>query len=257
MLAAVCCRLEAVCSVRAERSWLPMAISDEASDTDSTPLRTSPTTPRRRATICPSERSMWPNSSLRVVWMSRVRSPAAMASMAATASSSGRVMERTRNRVISTPSTTTTAAATRPNRLAFWRVAWAVWTAASRRVSCNFTKSLMASTSCCADGKNCRCVKSCKAARSPAAFTSGILRKCTNAAARACATLSKACFSTSRTRSDWTCFCNSEIRAESAPVRWASTFSACGSLTLIPASVRSSTTSVNPCQRVALVMPIS
>jgi len=42
MLAAVCSRLEAVCSVRADRSWLPVAISDEASDTASTPVRTSP-----------------------------------------------------------------------------------------------------------------------------------------------------------------------------------------------------------------------
>ena len=48
MLAAVCSRFEAVCSVRAERSWLPLAISTEAEDTASTPIRTSPTTPRSR-----------------------------------------------------------------------------------------------------------------------------------------------------------------------------------------------------------------
>jgi hypothetical protein len=40
--AAVCCRLDAVCSVRADKSWLPAAISDEAIVMESTELRISP-----------------------------------------------------------------------------------------------------------------------------------------------------------------------------------------------------------------------
>ena len=95
MLAAVSSRLEAVCSVRADRSWLPLAICTDADDTESTPERTSVTTPRSCVDMADNERSIWPNSSLRVERSSCVRSPAAMASMALTAWSSGRVMERT------------------------------------------------------------------------------------------------------------------------------------------------------------------
>ncbi|MDT4880884.1 hypothetical protein FQZ97_1166850 [compost metagenome] len=40
MLAAVSCRLDAVCSVRAERSWLPLAISTDAVVMLSVALRT-------------------------------------------------------------------------------------------------------------------------------------------------------------------------------------------------------------------------
>ena len=58
MLAAVSSRLEAVCSVRADRSWLPLAISTDADATESTPWRTSLTTPRSRADMADSERSM-------------------------------------------------------------------------------------------------------------------------------------------------------------------------------------------------------
>ena len=56
MLAAVSSRLEAVCSVRADRSWLPLAISTDADETESTPWRTSLTTPRSRADMDDSER---------------------------------------------------------------------------------------------------------------------------------------------------------------------------------------------------------
>ena len=114
MLAAVSSRLEAVCSVRADRSWLPLAISIDAEDTESTPERTSLTTPRSRCVMADSERSMWPNSSLRVECSSRVRSPAATASRVATASSSGTVMERTSFQASSSMITISTADAARP-----------------------------------------------------------------------------------------------------------------------------------------------
>ena len=95
MLAAVSSRLAAVCSVRADRSWLPVAIWLDAADTDSTPERTSPTTARRRAAMAESERSRWPSSSLRSSWMSAVRSPPAIWSARPTARSSGTVTLRT------------------------------------------------------------------------------------------------------------------------------------------------------------------
>ena len=114
MLAAVSSRFEAVCSVRADRSWLPLAIWIEADETESTPTRTSLTTPRKRVDMADRDLSMWPNSSLRVDCSSRVRSPAAMASMVSTASSNGTVMERTSFQASSSTTTTSTADTTRP-----------------------------------------------------------------------------------------------------------------------------------------------
>ncbi len=52
MLALVCCRLLACCSVRLDRSALPCAISRLAVDTDSTACRTSPSVPAMRPISC-------------------------------------------------------------------------------------------------------------------------------------------------------------------------------------------------------------
>ena len=141
MLAAVSSRLEAVCSVRADRSWLPLAISTDADDTESTPERTSVTTPRSCVDMADNERSIWPNSSLRVECSSCVRSPAAMASMALTAWSSGRVMERTSCHAMASPTASSRAAITRPMMAYCTRRLNASVRTCSRRCSSVRTKS--------------------------------------------------------------------------------------------------------------------
>ncbi len=141
MLAAVSSRLAAVCSVRADRSWLPVAIWLDAAETDSTPERTSPTTPRRRAPMADSERSRWPSSSRRSSCTSCVKSPPAIASASPTARSSGCVMEPTSRFASTRPKTTTTAAMPAPIHMARWRKAWASCLAASRWRSCSWTKA--------------------------------------------------------------------------------------------------------------------
>jgi hypothetical protein len=60
---AVSCRLDTVCSVRADRSWLPVAICAEAVDTDPTPWRTSVTSVRSLSTMADKTRVSWATSS--------------------------------------------------------------------------------------------------------------------------------------------------------------------------------------------------
>ena len=110
VLEAVCCRLEAVCSVRIDRSWLPLAISVDAVETDSTPLRTSDTRLRNLPVMPESERVNSPNSSRRSSCNCCVKSPVAIASATATARARGWVMERTSIRAKAMLSTNTTTA---------------------------------------------------------------------------------------------------------------------------------------------------
>jgi hypothetical protein len=52
---AVCCRFEAVCSVRTDRSWLPVAISEEAVEIESVAWRITAMVSRRRCVMVTSE----------------------------------------------------------------------------------------------------------------------------------------------------------------------------------------------------------
>ena len=77
--AEVSSRALACCSVRADRSLLPWAISALAVATPSAPRRTSPTMPANCCCMAPSVCSNWPGSSLPVASRAYVRSPCAMA----------------------------------------------------------------------------------------------------------------------------------------------------------------------------------
>ncbi len=94
MLAAVSCRLLAVCSVRELRSWLPVAISCDAVSMLSVALRTRLTVRVSEVFMSPSARSRSPNSSVRSVRTSRRRSPAATSRVTSTAWARGCVTER-------------------------------------------------------------------------------------------------------------------------------------------------------------------
>jgi hypothetical protein len=87
---AVSSRLAACDSVRADRSWLPAAISRVASRMWSTSLRASRTMERRFTLSCARARPMRASSSSPAVSMRSVRSPAAMRLAVASRRSSGR-----------------------------------------------------------------------------------------------------------------------------------------------------------------------
>jgi len=82
---AVCCRLEAVASVRWLRSWLPVAISLLAVEMLSALCRTSPTRLRRASVMRARARCTSPISSARSGWIWALRSPLAMRSARLTA----------------------------------------------------------------------------------------------------------------------------------------------------------------------------
>ncbi len=92
--AAVSSRLLACDSVRAERSWLPLAISPDATCTPSTSWRTSVTTACRLTLSWFSARARSPSSPDSCPWKRAERSPAAIWLAKFTASSTGRTIRR-------------------------------------------------------------------------------------------------------------------------------------------------------------------
>ncbi len=75
--AAICCRLPACASVRADRSWLPAAISCALTRRWSTSSRTSRTTARRLTASCARACCSWPTMPDAPVATGCARSPAA------------------------------------------------------------------------------------------------------------------------------------------------------------------------------------
>jgi hypothetical protein len=73
------CKLEAACSVRVDKSKLPDAISLDATETDCTPSRTSPTRARKRSFMPCMAVISEPISSFLPERMRCVRSPCARA----------------------------------------------------------------------------------------------------------------------------------------------------------------------------------
>ena len=106
---AVCCRLLAVCSVRAERSWLPVAISALAVWMPWLVSRTSVTSLRSASCITLSDWVRSASSSLPLTVICRFRSPAAMAWAMLRASSIGATMDCELARVVGTTISTTIA----------------------------------------------------------------------------------------------------------------------------------------------------
>ena len=104
--AAVCCRLLAVCSVRIDRSWLPVAISAEAVEMLSVLERTWPTSWCSAPCIWPSARSRSPISSRRVEFSVCDRSPPAISVAVFTPSCKGTVTERVMKYAINAPTAT-------------------------------------------------------------------------------------------------------------------------------------------------------
>ena len=106
---AVSCRLEAVASVRADRSSLPVAISRVATLIVSVPSRTWRTMRRNESCIALSSRSSTPISSLRSTTMSWLRSPLAMVCATAPARTIGARTECVMRHAMKMPSTTASA----------------------------------------------------------------------------------------------------------------------------------------------------
>ncbi|MNT19253.1 hypothetical protein D3C72_1545060 [compost metagenome] len=107
--AAVCSTELACSSVRAARSWFPATICAAALEIFSEPDCTCCTISSKRVFISIRACSSKPVSSFVRVVMLRVKSPSAMASANATASPSGRVMDRTMNQPIVLPISTLNA----------------------------------------------------------------------------------------------------------------------------------------------------
>ncbi len=112
---AACCRLPAVCSVRALRSWLPLATSVLATWICSVELRISRTMRVSESCILPSDAVSWADSSAPTTRQLPVRSPAAMRSAAFCAACTGPTMLRVsakpmviENSALTTPQTTLT-----------------------------------------------------------------------------------------------------------------------------------------------------
>lgn len=108
MDAAVCCRLLACSSVRWLRSALPLAICPDPVAMGSLLVRTCETIARSLSVMWVSDRSSRASSSRPLGEMETDRSPPATASARATASSSGRVMDRTSSTAIQTAPITVT-----------------------------------------------------------------------------------------------------------------------------------------------------
>ncbi len=118
MAAAVSCRLLEVCSVRTDRSWLPVAISALAMAMLSVLRRTCCTTPESASPMAPSDRSSSPNSSPPPRGTGEARSPAAMRAAAALASASGLWMPRISTTPPATiPASSSASATAAPSRM--------------------------------------------------------------------------------------------------------------------------------------------
>ncbi len=144
MAAAVCCRLLEVDSVRADRSWLPVAICALATAMLSVVWRTSCTMRASESRMPASERSSSPNSSPRCTSTAcSRRSPSATRAASALASASGRWMLRIRKYAPRTMAASIMAAAAAASFTVSMRVAaisaWRAWAVCScmRTNSCS------------------------------------------------------------------------------------------------------------------------
>ncbi|MNT39120.1 hypothetical protein D3C72_1753410 [compost metagenome] len=128
MEAAVSSSAEACCSVRADRSLLPDAISALAVATPSALCRTLPTMLARRDCMVANACNNWPVSSLPAATMGWVRSPSAMFSAACLPCCTGRTMERVTVKASSAPRATATSVPTPSSTwLALARVLVSAW----------------------------------------------------------------------------------------------------------------------------------
>ncbi len=254
MLAAVSSRLAAVCSVRADRSWLPVAIWLDAADTDSTPLRTSPTTARRRTAMRSSAFSRWPNSSLRSTLAWTVRSPLPMDSATCTACSSGWVIVWMILRMTSTSTKASTTTVTAPATARVCCSAWAWAMPASRWRSCSATKSFRLAAYFSAAGRYSWRAKSVRAEKDSDCRT---LSSCCMIAATLSASRTTAA---SPSRSASVCKpCSTALRASAIMVRPSfrrrlNRSSTWGSLVAMAAVAVSRLLRMAPCQRRAAEM---
>ncbi len=142
-----------------------------------------------------SARSMCPNSSLRVACSSRVRSPAAMASIKPPACCSGTVMERTSFQTRKRKNKINAAVATRPSTACCVRLISACASTAVPCFSSTPTNSSCAFRSFPTSGVSCSSAKFCVATASPAPLSSQVLAVASTTALRAASTLSRDAFS--------------------------------------------------------------
>ena len=105
----------ACCSVRADRSRLPAAISVEAVLMVSVPTRTSPTMRTRLSLMSASAVISWPTSSFEVARIRALRSPPAMVRATPTAPASEAPMRRASSRPM--PATRAVTARARPSEI--------------------------------------------------------------------------------------------------------------------------------------------
>ncbi len=114
---AACCRLPAVCSVRALRSWLPLATWVLATWICSVELRISRTMRVNESCILPSDVTSCADSSVPTARQLPVRSPEAMRSAAFCAACTGPTMLRVSRKPSAIEHSTLTAAQTMPTTL--------------------------------------------------------------------------------------------------------------------------------------------
>ncbi len=128
-------------SVRADRSWLPWAISALAVATPSEPARTLCTTAARPSFISTRSRSRAAISSRPLIWISTPRLPAAISPVNWLACASARVMPLTRNQpTITAPSTPQAIARMAMPRIVSKR-ATAAWYSVLPTSSCNWIRA--------------------------------------------------------------------------------------------------------------------
>ena len=149
---AVCCRLLALCSVRVDRSLVPLAISVDAVSMASTAERTSPMVWASRVCIVSSAPSVCETSSLPPRATRLLRSPSAMCCVSDIASARRRVMPRASSVASTVPTTSaSTPAVTMP--ISVWRrEAWISASTAARPASAAAVSSSSAAIHCCCTG---------------------------------------------------------------------------------------------------------
>ncbi len=142
----VCCTLPAVCSVRLERSWLPLAISRLAVAMFSLASRTCDTMPDNPPRMLSSARCRSATSSRPCTAIWRERSPLAMAWASSRASSMGWQIACMLSSV--SGATTSTVSTSRPAKISRVCCSTAPWRAsASRACSRNCASSSLSSLS--------------------------------------------------------------------------------------------------------------
>ncbi len=133
----------ACCSVRADRSRLPAAISDEAVAIACAPPRISVTRPSSWSFMSASASCSAPISSFDVAWRRKLRSPAATRRASATAAATGRVMPRVSHQAQTAPKATLSTPSRITVRLLSCLICWISPRRASTRLRCSVTRYWM------------------------------------------------------------------------------------------------------------------